>query len=124
MLTPTTRILVVEDDAIVRMLITDVLETLGYAVLEAGDGEAALEILHDSSQALALMMTDIGLPGMDGRALADKAREARPLLPILFASGYTENTQVPDGMHLIGKPFTIDQLHDKLQSILGCRDAP
>ncbi|TDF82445.1 response regulator [Pseudomonas sp. H9] len=116
---PPAPLLVVEDDAIVRMLIIDVLETLGYAVVEAQDGAAALAILHNPDQALALMMTDIGLPDMNGQALAAKAREVRPLLPILFASGYAENTQVPEGMHLIGKPFSIDQLRDKVQSILS-----
>ncbi|WP_442107698.1 response regulator [Pseudomonas sp. NUPR-001] len=119
MLPPNAPLLVVEDDAIVRMLIIDVLETLGYAVIEAEDGAAALKILNDPGQPLALMMTDIGLPDMNGRALAAKAREARPLLPVLFASGYAENTEVPDGMYLIGKPFSIDQLRDKVQSILS-----
>jgi len=112
-------LLVVEDDAIVRMLIVDVLEALGYAVVEAEDAKSALLILQNPEQALTLMMTDIGLPDMDGKALAIKAQEARPLLPILFASGFGENVQVPEGMHLIGKPFSIDQLRDKVQSILA-----
>lgn len=115
---PTSPLLVVEDDDIVRMLIVEVLTELGYAVIEAQDAAAALTILEDDGQSLALMMTDVGLPDMDGKALATKAREARPLLPILFASGYAENIQVPEGMHLIGKPFSIDQLRDKVQGIL------
>ncbi|MDR9753396.1 response regulator [Pseudomonas sp. SZMC_28357] len=113
-----TTILVVEDDSIVRMLIVDVLEELEYSVLEAEDGEAALEIVRDSSNVIDLMMTDQGLPGMNGRDLAEKARELRPQLPILFASGYAENIDVPAGMHSIGKPFSIDQLRDKVKSIL------
>jgi len=116
---PTSPLLVVEDDDIVRMLIVEVLTELGYAVIEAQDAAAALTILEDDGQSLALMMTDVGLPDMDGKALATKAREARPLLPILFASGYAENIQVPEGMHLIGKPFSIDQLRDKVVAILG-----
>jgi DNA-binding response OmpR family regulator len=112
-------LLVVEDDAIVRMLIVEVLEALGYSVVEAQDAESALKILEDPEQTLALMMTDIGLPDMDGKQLALKAREARPLLPILFASGFGDNIDVPEGMHLIGKPFSIDQLRDKVQSILS-----
>ncbi|MBV4518971.1 response regulator [Pseudomonas sp. SWRI74] len=112
-------ILVVEDDDIVRMLIVDVLEELEFKVLEADGSEQALEILEVLDQRIDLMMTDVGLPGMDGRELADKARALRPALPIMFASGYAENIDVPDGMHLIGKPFSIDQLRDKVKGILG-----
>lgn len=111
-------ILVVEDDAIVRMLIVDVLEELEFAVLEAADAEAALKVVEDTAQVIDLMMTDVGLPDMDGKALAIKVRELRPTLPILFASGYAENIDAPAGMHVIGKPFSIDQLRDKVKGIL------
>ena len=111
-------ILVVEDDAIVRMLIVDVLEELEFKVLEADGSEQALVMLKDLNQHIDLMMTDVGLPVMDGRELANEARALRPTLPILFASGYAENIEVPPGMHLIGKPFSIDQLRDKVKSIL------
>jgi CheY-like chemotaxis protein len=111
-------ILVVEDDAIVRMLIVDVLEELEFKVLEADGGEQALAILRDFNQVIDLMMTDVGLPIMDGRELANEARGLRPALPILFASGYAENIDVPEGMHLIGKPFSIDQLREKVIGIL------
>ncbi len=110
-------ILVVEDDSIVRMLIVDVLEELEYTVLEAADGETALQILG-SDNVIHLMMTDQGLPDMPGTELAQKAREQRPDLPVLFASGYAENIDVPTGMHMIGKPFSIDQLRDKVKAIL------
>ena len=112
-------ILVVEDDAIVRMLIVDVLEELEYAVLEAEDGEAALKVLENADNIIDLMMTDHGLPGISGAQLATRTREIRPALPILFASGYAENIEVPAGMHSIGKPFSIDQLRDKVKGILG-----
>lgn len=112
-------LLVVEDDAIVRMLIVDVLEELDFKVLEADGSEKALEFLKDQGQHIDLMMTDVGLPFMDGRELANEARKLRPALPILFASGYAENIEVPEGMHLIGKPFSIDQLRDKVKGILG-----
>ena len=111
-------ILVVEDDAIVRMLIVDVLEELEFEVLEADGSEQALEMLRDSNQHIDLMMTDVGLPIMDGRELATLARTIRPDLPILFASGYAESIDVPADMHVIGKPFSIDQLRDKVKSIL------
>lgn len=112
-------ILVVEDDDIVRMLIVDVLEELEFKVLEADGSEQALEILNDASKLIDLMMTDVGLPGMDGRELATEARKLRPALPILFASGYAETIEVPAGMHSIGKPFSIDQLRDKVKSLLN-----
>ncbi|HWH89369.1 MAG TPA: response regulator [Pseudomonas sp.] len=115
--TPST-ILVVEDDSIVRMLIVDVLEELEFNVLEAEDGDAALEILADTGKPIDLMMTDYGLPRMNGRELADRARKLRPALPILFASGYAEAIAAPGDMNIIGKPFSIDQLRDKVKSIL------
>ena len=110
-------ILVVEDDAIVRMLIVDVLEELEFAVLEAADAEKALEVVEDIHQTIDLMMTDMGLPGMDGKQLAAKVRELRPTLPILFASGYAENIDVSTGMQVIAKPFSIDQLRDKVKAM-------
>ncbi|MCK1790370.1 response regulator [Pseudomonas violetae] len=111
-------ILVVEDDDIVRMLIVDVLEELEFEVLEADGGEQALTFLANEDQPIDLMMTDVGLPVMDGRELADRARKLRCALPILFASGYAENIDVPSDMHLIGKPFSIDALRDKVKGIL------
>jgi CheY-like chemotaxis protein len=116
--TPST-ILVVEDDAIVRMLIVDVLEELDYKVLEADGSEKALEFLNDEDQHIDLMMTDVGLPVMDGRELAKQARMLRPELPILFASGYAESIELPEGMQVIGKPFSIDQLRDKVKGMLA-----
>jgi CheY-like chemotaxis protein len=112
-------ILVVEDDAIVRMLIVDVLEELEFKVLEADGSEQALEFLNDEDQHIDLMMTDVGLPVMDGRELAVQARMLRPGLPILFASGYAESIEVPPDMHVIGKPFSIEKLRDKVKGILA-----
>ena len=114
----TSTILVVEDDAIVRMLIVDVLEELEFSVLEAADAEEALAVVQNVDQIIDLMMTDVGLPDMDGKQLAGKVRELRPSLPILFASGYAENIDVPAGMQVIAKPFSIDQLRDKVKSML------
>ncbi|KFF42339.1 response regulator [Pseudomonas sp. BRG-100] len=111
-------ILVVEDDAIVRMLIVDVLDELEFKVLEAADAEEALSMVQDTSQVIDLMMTDVGLPDMNGRELATKVRELRPTLPILFASGYAENIDATSGMQVIAKPFSIDQLRDKVKSML------
>lgn len=112
-------ILVVEDDNIVRMLIVDVLEELEYIVFEAADAESALEHLSDQGKTFDLLMTDQGLPDMKGVDLAQRALVLRPALPVLFASGYAENIDVPKGMHVIGKPFSIDQLRDKVRGILS-----
>ena len=112
-------VLVVEDDDIVRMLIVDVLEELEYQVLEADGCDQALDFLRNLDQRIDLMMTDIGLPVMDGRELARQARLVRPGLPVLFASGYAESIDVPESMAVIGKPFSIDQLRDKVNSILS-----
>jgi len=117
----TATILVVEDDAIVRMLIVDVLEELQFKVLEADGGTAALVLLENRDTLIDLLMTDVGLPQMDGRELAARARALRPSLPILFASGYAESLEVPAGMHVIGKPFSIDQLRDKVKGLLADR---
>ncbi|WP_191487980.1 response regulator [Pseudomonas sp. FEN] len=111
-------ILVVEDDAVVRMLIVDVLEELEFKVLEAADSDKALDILRQSETRIDLLMTDIGLPEMDGRELAKAACQLRPGLPILFASGYAESIELAPGMQLIGKPFSIDQLRLKIKEIL------
>ncbi len=111
-------ILVVEDDAIVRMLIVDVLEELEFKVLEAEHAEAALVFLENSTTVIDLMMTDFGLPGINGKELAKKTQELRPTLPILLASGYAENIELPTGVQMIAKPFSIDQLRDKVKAML------
>ena len=116
--TPST-ILVVEDDAIVRMLIVDVLEELEFSVLEADGAEQALLFIEDAQQTIDLLMTDVGLPNMGGIELANQARELRPALPILFASGYAESLQKSSDMSVIAKPFSIDQLRDTVKSILS-----
>lgn len=112
-------LLVVEDDNIVRMLMVDVLQELGYEVKECEDGETALRLLRDPQEPFALLLTDIGLPDMNGQELAHKARDLRPLLPVLFASGYGQTVDVPEGMHMIGKPFSIDDLKTRLETILA-----
>lgn len=116
-------LLVVEDDDIVRMLMVEVLEDLSYAVIEAQDAASALKVLENPDQTLELMITDVGLPDMDGHDLAKSARGLRPMLPVLFASGYGADVDVNEGMHSIGKPYTIEQLRDKVSSILGPRSA-
>lgn len=120
---PQQRILLVEDSDVVRMLTLEVLEELGYNVLEASDAQQALPILQ-SDERIDLLMTDIGLPGMNGQELAAAARRLRPELKVLFASGYAEivdidGSELATQMDMIGKPFSLNDLRDKVQGMLG-----
>ncbi|MGF1622431.1 MAG: ATP-binding protein [Rhodomicrobiaceae bacterium] len=115
-------ILVVEDQDQVRRISVTSLRELGYDVYEASNGVEALELL-DSVQRIGLLFTDVVMPGMDGRQLAEAATKKRPDLKVLYTTGYTRNAIVHDGTldpdtYLIVKPFTIDQLAQKVRSIL------
>jgi PAS domain S-box-containing protein len=116
-------VLVVDDEQTVRMLITDVLEELGYIAIDAGDGKAGLQIL-ESKRPIDLLITDVGLPGgMNGRQLADAGTVLRPDLKVLFITGYAENAVIGDGhlkpgMHVLTKPFGMDALANRITSIL------
>src|SRR5215469_8387279 len=107
------RVLVVEDEALVRMLVVQTLEEAGFAVTEAADSQGALEMLK-RDDAIRLMITDVGLPGLNGRRLADEARAQRPGMKVLFMTGYADSglieTALPDGFGLITKPFDLDDL--------------
>ncbi|MFE1603129.1 PAS domain-containing protein [Methylobacterium sp. ID0610] len=114
-------VLVVEDDATVRTLVTEVLQELGYDTLEAPDGSAGLHVLQSDAH-IDLLITDVGLPGINGRQLADQARLARPQLKVLFMTGYAENAafgngQIGHGMQMITKPFAVDALATKIRAI-------
>jgi len=119
------RVLVVEDDAAVRMLVMDVLDMLGYRALEAAEANAAMAILK-SGEPLDLLISDVGLPGMNGRQLADIARQLRPGLRVLFMTGYAEQAAsrgfLDSGMDMISKPFTIDLLATRIRSMLVHED--
>ena len=116
------RVLVVEDEAVVRDLIVEVLSEQGYRVLEAIDGPAGLRILQ-SPEPIDLVITDVGLPGLNGRQLADQARVTRPNLKVLFITGYAEGATISSGflepgMAILTKPFTPDVLMNKIRVIL------
>jgi PAS domain S-box-containing protein len=115
-------ILVVEDEAAVRQLSVEALIELGYRVFEAEGAAAALRIL-DGHPEITVLFTDIVMPDMNGRKLADEARKRRPDLKVLYTSGYTRNAVVHNGVvdpgvELIGKPFTLDQLAAKMRAVL------
>jgi CheY-like chemotaxis protein len=114
-------VLVVEDDPQVRMLVIELLKDLDYAALEAGDAREALALLDQ--QHVDLMVSDVGLPGLNGRQLAEMARARSPGLKILFMTGYAEHAQVRSSflgadMDLITKPFEIDDLATKIRAMV------
>lgn len=115
-------VLVVEDDSSVRLLITDVLKELGYRTIEAEDGERALPII-ESSQHLDLVVSDVGLPGMNGRQLAEVAIAHRPGLRVLFVTGYAATAAsrsdfLGEGMDMMTKPFSMDDFARKVREML------
>ena len=116
-------VLLVEDDPSVRLLVRDVLEELSYTAIEAKEADGAIPILA-SGQRIDLMVSDVGLPGMNGRQLAEIARQHRPDLPVLFITGYAENAAIRAGflgtnMAMITKPFAMDALAGKIAAMLA-----
>jgi PAS domain S-box-containing protein len=120
-------VLVVEDEAVVRSLIVEVLCELGYQACEAADAQEAIPIL-ESSQRIDLMISDVGLPGMNGRQLADLGQLRRPGLKVLLATGYAEGANVSgylaSNMEIITKPFAIDTLANKISAMLNAPKEP
>jgi len=115
------KILVVEDQTEIRSQIADKLKEEGCTVIEAGDGTVGLKLL-ESGEPLDLLITDVGLPGLSGRQLAEAARAAQPNLPILLITGYAgkslETLQLTPNMELLRKPFTLDELAARVQALL------
>jgi CheY-like chemotaxis protein len=117
------KVLVVEDDEMVRDYARVVLTALGYQPLAVGDGSAALRALEENLD-IRILLTDIGLPGgMSGPALAAEARRRRPGLPVLFASGSVDSAgraeRIPDGETVLAKPYRKAELAEKLKLLLG-----
>ncbi|WLH81880.1 MULTISPECIES: ATP-binding protein [unclassified Pseudomonas] len=115
-------VLIVEDDPAVRVLVSAVLKELGYGFVEAGDATTAVPII-ESDQRIDLLISDVGLPGMNGRQLAEIGRQLRPELKVLFITGYAEHAAVrggflDPGMQLITKPFTFDLLTAKVREMI------
>lgn len=117
------RVLVVDDEPSVRMLVTDILGDLGYTAIEAGDSAAGLKVLQ-SDVRIDLLVTDVGLPGgMNGRQMADAARVSRPDLKVLFVTGYAENAflgngHLAPGMAVLTKPFSIETMATRIRSMI------
>jgi PAS domain S-box-containing protein len=116
-------VLVVEDEPVVRAVILEMLGEQGYRTLEAVDGPSGLRILRNNAR-IDLLVTDVGLPGMNGRQLADQARETRPDLKILFITGYAESVAIADGflqpgMEMITKPFDLEHLSQRIRRMVS-----
>jgi CheY-like chemotaxis protein len=114
-------VLVVEDEHSVRDLVVDVLRDLGYHALEAVDGPSGLAMIQSGTR-IDLMITDVGLPGLNGRQLADEARRLRPGLKILFMTGYAESAAIASGflepgMEMITKPFALEAMAARIRSM-------
>ncbi len=116
-------VLVVDDEPTVRMLVTEVLEELGYIALEGSDGASGLRVVESTAR-IDLLVSDVGLPGgMNGRQFAEAARQLRPGLKVLFITGYAENAvlshgHLEAGMHVLTKPFAMDVLAARIEELI------
>jgi len=116
------KILVVEDDEEVREYLRVALASLGYRAFETHDALSALELLTQQPD-IALLLTDLGLPGMNGRTLAEQARVRLPGLRVIYTTGYARNAivhhgLVDHGVNLLPKPFTVEALGRKIRQVL------
>ena len=125
----TETILLVEDEANLRYLARQYLEKQGYKVIEAADGAVAMQIAVAHEAMIHLLLTDVIMPGMNGRELAQRIAEIRPNVKILYMSGYTENVIGHDGMldagiRLLQKPFNLRDLKSKVREVLDATPTP
>lgn len=121
------RILLVEDQAAIRDAIHGILTHLGYTVTQASDGLEGVSIVM-ASEPFDLIITDIGLPGINGRSLAETVRSQYPHVPVLLMTGYDSNMKsatgkLADGMALLSKPFSVDTLTEQARKLIEWRDA-
>jgi len=115
-------VLFVDDDVYVRASAARALRARGYAVLEAGNGDAALKRLRAAPR-VDLLVTDVVMPGMNGRELADAAQREQPTLRVLYTSGYTRDEVVDTGVHqtavaFLDKPYDVERLAGKVRDVL------
>jgi PAS domain S-box-containing protein len=122
-------ILLVEDETHLRRLARQYLETQGYKILEAEDGAAALQIVDGHQGAIDLLLTDVIMPGMNGRVLATNIAKLLPDIRVLYMSGYTENAighagTLDAGVNLLQKPFSLPALKDRVREVLDSEPIP
>ncbi len=118
------RVLVVEDEFLIRMTLAEALGDEGFEVLEAETADAALPMLR-SDPGIRLLVTDIQLPGvLNGRTLAQKAREQLPTLPIIFMTGRPDPTDASSPLEVfIAKPYTLDDICEAARRLTSCSAA-
>ena len=121
-------VLLVEDEPSLRALAVHLLESCGYTVLEASNGEHALEVSDEQKHDIHLLLTDVVMPGISGRVLAEELAKRRPLVRVLYMSGYTGQTVgahgvLAEGSHFIPKPFTKEALARKVREVLDQKSA-
>jgi PAS domain S-box-containing protein len=119
----TETILVVEDEDAIRSLVRDVLEEHGYTVLDAANGNGALKLLESHEGSVQLLLTDVVMPDMGGRELAERLHDSHPGMKVLFTSGYTDDAIVhygvlDEGVNFIGKPYSVADLTHKVREVL------
>ena len=117
-------ILLVEDDDMVRGMITQMLKAIGYSVIAAATPGEALSLCEKGDTTVDLVITDVVMPVMNGRELRDKLRVVRPEIKVLFVSGYTSNVVVhhgilEEGVHFLQKPFSMNDLSRKISEALA-----
>ncbi|CAO3439612.1 response regulator [Azospirillum doebereinerae] len=118
---PPATVLVVEDEALVRMMTVSLIEDMGYRVIEAASAEEALEHIREQP-GIDLLFTDIRMPGLDGFALGERARSLRPAIKVIYATGYAEveRTASPNAQGpLLSKPYAPDTLNEEIRKALG-----
>jgi DNA-binding response OmpR family regulator len=125
----TETILLVEDEANLRYLARQYLEKQGYKVIEAADGAVAMQIAVAHEKVIHLLLTDVIMPGMNGRELAQRICEIRPNVKVLYMSGYTENVighngMLDAGVRLLQKPFNLRDLKSKVREVLDTTPTP
>ena len=118
-----TRVLVVEDEDAVRLLLRTMLERGGYRVLDAPNPERAVELFENPTNVFDLLVTDVIMPGSTGPQLFERLVQHRPGLKVLYVSGYTDDAivhqgQLKPGVDFLQKPFTTDALHRRVRAVL------
>lgn len=122
-------ILLVDDDIIVREIAREMLTMQGYQVLEAPNGQEALQQMADAASPIHLLVTDIMMPGMNGRELAEQLLAKQPTLRVVFMSGYNEDELLRKGISsqsvtFVAKPFTINSLSSAVKGVLDGHSNP
>ena len=117
-------ILLVDDDSAIRGITRTMLESIGYTVLEASNGQEALDLLPNDR--IRILVTDVIMPGMNGRDLAERVSAIHPGIKVLFLSGYTDETVkrhavLHPSMPYLEKPFSAEAIAEKVRSVLDQR---